>query len=116
MRHRKKKNKLTKSKDQRRALLRTLVSSIVLKEKISTTESKAKKIRSFLEKSITRAKKDTLANRRILLKDFSKTVVDKFFKELGPRYKDRRGGYTRLIKLIPRKSDSAKMVIIELVK
>jgi len=116
MRHRKKKNKLTRSKDQRRALLRSLASAIILKEKITTTEGKAKKIRSFLEKSISRAKKDTLANRRILLKDFSKKVVDKLFKELGVRYKDRPGGYLRITKINPRKADSAKMAIIELIK
>lgn len=116
MRHRKKKLKLIKSKDQRRALLRSLASSLILKEKITTTEGKAKKLRSFLEKSISRARKDTLTNRRILLKDFSLQVVNKLVKELGPRYKDRPGGYSRIIKINPRKTDSAKMAIIELVK
>jgi len=116
MRHRKKKNKLTRSKSQRKALLCSLVSSIVLKEKITTTEAKAKKVKPFLEKSISRSRKDTLANRRILLKNFSNKIVDKLFKELGPRYKERSGGYSRIIKLTARKSDSAKMAIIELVK
>lgn len=116
MRHRKKKLKLTRSKDQRRALLCSLVSSIILKERITTTEAKAKKLRPFLEKSISRARKDTLANRRLLLKNFSEKVVNKLIKELGPRYKERPGGYSRIIKLNPRKIDSAKMAIIELVK
>jgi len=116
MRHRKKRNKLTRSKDQRRALLRSLTSSLILKERIITTESKAKKLKPFLEKSITRARKETLANQRLLLKDFSKRVVSKLIKELGPRYKDRPGGYSRIIKINPRKTDSAKMAIIELLK
>lgn len=115
MRHRKKRNKLTRSKDQRRALLRSLTSSLILKEKIVTTEAKAKRLKPFLEKSISRARKETLANRRLLLKDFSKKVVGKLIKELGPRYKDRPGGYSRIIKINPRKTDSAKMAIIELV-
>jgi len=89
---------------------------VILKEKIATTEAKAKKLRPFLEKTISRARKDTLANRRLLLKDFSKKIVDKLIKELGPRYKDRPGGYSRIIKISPRKTDSAKMAIIELLK
>jgi len=116
VRHRKKRNKLTRSKDQRRILLRSLASSLILKEKIITTEAKAKKLRPFLEKSISRAKKDVLINKRLLLKDFSKKVVNKLFEELGPRYKNRPGGYCRIIKINPRKTDSAKMAIIELVK
>lgn len=116
MRHRKKKLKLTKSKDQRRALLRSLASSLILKEKITTTEAKAKKLRPFLEKSISRARKNSLANRRLLLKDFSSKIVNKLMKELGPRYKNRPGGYSRIIKINPRKTDSAKMAIIELIK
>lgn len=116
MRHRKKKLKLTKSRDQRRLLLRSLASSLILKEKIITTEAKAKKLRPFLEKSISKAKKDSLANRRLLLKDFSKKVVDKLIKDLSPRYKTRPGGYSRIIKISPRKTDSAKMAIIELLK
>ena len=115
MRHKKKKNKLTRSKEQRRALLCSLVSSLILKEKIVTTENKAKKLRPFLEKSISRSRKDTLANRRLLLKKFSPAVVDKLMKEIGPRYKERSGGYSRIIKTNPRKSDSARMAIIELV-
>jgi large subunit ribosomal protein L17 len=116
MRHRKKKLKLTRSRDQRRALLRSLASSLILKEKITTTEAKAKKLRPFLEKSISKARKDTLTNRRLLLKQFSQKIVDKLFKELGPRYQTRPGGYCRIIKINLRKTDSAKMAIIELVK
>lgn len=115
MRHRKKKLKLTKTKNQRRALLQSLASSLILKEKIITTEAKAKKLKPVLEKYISRARKDTLANRRLLLKNLSPKIVNKLMKELGPRYKDRAGGYSRVIKINPRKTDSAKMAIIELV-
>jgi large subunit ribosomal protein L17 len=116
MRHRRKRNKLTKSKDQRRALLRSLSSSLILREKIITTEATAKKLRPFLEKSISRARKDTLANRRLLLRDFPLKIVNKLIKELGPRYKNRPGGYSRIVKISPRKTDSARMVIIEFIK
>jgi len=116
MRHRKKGRKFTRSKDQQKALLRSLSSSLILKEKITTSEAKAKELRSFVEKFITRAKKDNLTNRRLLAKHFSKKVVDKLFKELGSRYKDRAGGYTRIIKVNSRKSDGAKMAVIELIK
>lgn len=116
MRHRKKRNKLTKSKDQHRLLLCSLASSLILKEKIITTEAKAKKLRPFLEKSISRASQETLANRRLLLRDFSPKIVNKLIKELGPRYKDRPGGYSRIIKISSRRTDSAKMAIIELIK
>jgi len=116
MRHRKKRQKLTKTIGQRRALLRSLISSIILKERIITTEGKAKKIKPFLEKYISRAKEDTLANRRFLLREFSSKVVNKLIKELGPRYKTRSGGYSRLIKINLRKNDAAQMAIIELIK
>lgn len=116
MRHRKRGRKFTKSKDQRKALLRSLASSLIIKEKITITEAKAKELRSFVEKSITRSKKDTLVNQRLLLKNFSNKVVKKLLKDLGPRYKNRSGGYTRITKISPRKSDGAKMAVIELIK
>lgn len=116
MRHKKRGRKFTKSKDQQKALLRSLASSLVIKEKITTTEAKSKELRSLVEKSITRAKKVNLANQRLLLRYFSNQVVKKLFKELGTRYKDRSGGYVRITKISPRKNDRAKMVIIELIK
>lgn len=116
MRHHKKRNKLTKTQDQRQAALRALATALILKEKIITTEAKAKKIKPYVEKTISRAKKDILSNRRLLLEDYSNKIVGKLFKELGPRYKERAGGYTRIVKAGPRKNDSAKMAIIELVK
>lgn len=116
MRHRKRGRKFTKSKDQQKALLRNLSSSLIIKEKVITTEAKSKELRSFVEKSITRAKKDTLANQRLLLKNFSQEAVKKLLKDLGPRYKNRFGGYTKITKISPRKGNGAKMVVIELIK
>ncbi len=116
MRHRNKKQKLGSSFHQRKAILRLLASAVILKERIFTTEGKAKKLRPFLEKAITKAKKNTLANRRLLLMDFTPRVVDKLIKEIGPKYINRVGGYTRIMKTTNRKADSAKMVFIELIK
>jgi large subunit ribosomal protein L17 len=87
-----------------------------LKEKIKTTEARAKEIKRLSEKIITKSKKNDLATRRYLLRLFSKTIVKKLVDDIAVRYNNRKGGYTRIIKLGPRKSDGAKMAIIELVK
>jgi large subunit ribosomal protein L17 len=100
----------------RNALLRVLVNNFLLHEKIKTTEAKAKELRSVAEKMITRAKVGSLANRRILAASLTPKTTKKIIEELAPLYKDRQGGYTRIIKLGPRNSDGAKMAIIELVK
>ncbi len=113
MRKRKKGRKLSRKTDQRRALLKTLASSLILQEQIKTTLAKAKETASFVEKMIQKAK---AGNKRYLNRFFSSQVVEKLIKEIGPRYKERQGGYTRIFKLPPRKSDGAKMAIIELVK
>jgi len=115
MRKLKQGRKLSREKDQRKALLKSLARAIFLHEKIKTTEAKAKEVSMFAEKCITRAKKGDLSSRRILAKYFSKDLVKKLVNEIAPKYKDRKGGYTRIIKLGPRKSDGAKMAIIELV-
>ena len=111
-----KKRTLSREKDQRDALLKSLAREIVLKEKIKTTEAKAKEVSVFLEKQITKAKKENLQARRELLKLFSENVTKKMIDELAPRFKERSGGYTRIIKAGPRKSDGARMAFIELVK
>jgi large subunit ribosomal protein L17 len=116
MRKRKKGRKLSRKRDQRRALLKSLSRELFLKERIITTEAKAKELRSFAERFIERAKEKNLPNVRYLSRFFSKEIVKKLFDEIGPRYKERKGGYTRILKLGSRKSDSAKMAIIELVK
>lgn len=116
MRKLKKGRKLSRKRNQRKALLKSLAGNLFLREKIKTTEAKAKELSPFAEKLITKAKKGNLDSRRLLLKYFPKSLVKKIADEIGPRYKKRKGGYTRIIKLGPRKSDGAKMVIIELVK
>lgn len=116
MRKRKKGRKLSRKRDQRKSLLRSLAREIFLKERIITTEAKAKEVRSFIEKKISQAKIGDLSARRLLARDFSPSIVKKIVEEIGPRYKERKGGYTRIIKLGPRKSNGAKMAIIELIK
>ena len=116
MKKRKKGRKLSRKRNQRGALLKNLALTLILKEKIKTTEAKAKEVSSFFEKFLTKAKKGDLASRRFLAKFFPPKIVKKLVDEIAPRYKDRPGGYTRIIKLGLRKSDGAKMAIIELVK
>ena len=116
MRKRKKGRKLNRQRDQRRLLFKSLIRSFVLHEKIKTTEAKAKEISSLSEKIITKAKKGDLASRRLLSGFFCPKSLKKMMDEIAPRYKERKGGYTRIIRLGPRRSDGAKMAIIELVK
>jgi len=116
MRKRKKGRKLSRKRDQRKALLKSLARELFLKERIETTEAKAKELRSFAERFIERAKEKNLSNIRYVARFFAKDVIKKLFDEIGPRYKERKGGYTRILKLGQRKSDGAKMAIIELVK
>ena len=111
----KKGRKFSRTKDQRKALLKSLARAVFLNGKIKTTEAKAKEVSSFVEKCITRAQKKDLLCRRILFKYFSKDLIKKLVDEIGPKYKNRKGGYIRIIKLGRRKSDGAKMAIIELV-
>lgn len=116
MRKRNKGRILSRTKNKRTALLKTLAGSLFLHEKIKTTEAKAKELRSFSEKLITRAKTNTVANQRILSQSLNTEAVKKLVKDIAPKYSARQGGYTRIINLGPRKSDGANMVIIELVK
>lgn len=116
MRKRKKGRKFSRKSDQRKALLKTLAVSLVLREKIKTTETKAKELASFLGKKISQGRENNLQTRRFLLKFFPSATVKKIIEEISPRYKDRKGGYTRIIRLGARKSDGAKMAIIELIK
>jgi len=116
MRKRKRKRKFSRKRDQRRALLKGLTSSFFAKEKITTTEAKAKELKRVAEKFITRAKKGDLHSKRILLRFLPPKTVKKLAEDIAPRYKERKGGYTRIIKIGLRKGDRAKMVIIELIK
>ncbi len=116
MKHKKKGRKLGRKRNQRKALLKSLAASLILKEKIKTTEAKAKETRPFVEKLITKSKTNDLATIRYLAKYLPAKVLKKMVLEIGPRYQNRAGGYTRIIKAAPRKTDGAKMAIIELVK
>ncbi len=108
--------KFHREKDQRKALIKSLMREIFIKEKIKTTQAKAKEIRKFVERAITKAKVGDLASRRYLLKYVSPAVTKKVVEDIALRYKMRNGGYTRVINLGSRKSDGSKMAIIELVK
>jgi large subunit ribosomal protein L17 len=116
MRKRNKGRILSRPKNQRVALLNTLATSLFLHGKIKTTEAKAKELRSVAEKMITRAKDNKVANRRELAKSLSAATVKKLVNDIAPTFKERQGGYTRILHLGPRKSDGAEMTIIELVK
>ncbi|NIO49149.1 MAG: 50S ribosomal protein L17 [Candidatus Aminicenantes bacterium] len=116
MRHLVKKKKLRRDTSHRRALLRNLVTSFLEKERIRTTLVKAKAAKPLAEKMITLAKKDTLhAKRQTLRFIYKKPVVKKLFEELGPRFSERPGGYTRIVKIGPRAGDGAEMAILELI-
>lgn len=115
MRKLKKGRKFSRPTGPRKALLKSLALVFFLKEKIKTTEAKAKELRIFVERCITRAKKGDLATKRYLLKFFPKDIVRKLIKVIALKYKERPGGYTRIFKLGSRKSDGVKMAIIELV-
>lgn len=116
MRHRVSGKKLRRDTAHRMALLRNLVTSFLEKERIRTTLAKAKAARPLAEKMITLGKKDTLHARRQALRFiYKKEVVRKLFNEIGPRFSERPGGYTRIIKLGPRAGDGAEMAILEMV-
>ena len=117
MRHRVSGRKFDRAGDERKALLRGLVGDLLRHERLQTTEAKAKEIRPITEKMITLGKDGTVhARRQALAYVTDKRVVSKLFAEIGPRFADRPGGYTRIIKLGPRLGDGARMAQIELVE
>ncbi len=97
------------------SLIRSLAYALISKGKIETTEAKAKELRPFIEKVVTEAKKGTVASKRLVGIRLTPKAVDKIFKDIAPKYKDRKGGYTRIIKTSIRRSDGAKMAMIELI-
>tara|TARA_B100000700_G_C14948774_1_gene810582 strand:- start:71 stop:472 length:402 start_codon:yes stop_codon:yes gene_type:complete len=116
MRHRKAGRKLNRNSPQRNSLKKSLAISIIEHESISTTLAKAKEIRGFLEPLVTLAKENTIANQRLAYSKLrSKEAVAKLFDELGPRYKDRPGGYLRVIKSGLRSGDKAPSAQVEFV-
>ena len=110
MRHQKKK-KFGRGMDHRRKLLRSLASSVILYERIETSHSNARAVKPYVEKLITRAKENTLANRRMLLSKLTRNAASKALEVFGPRYKERKGGYTRLIKLTHPAAGKSKTVL-----
>ena len=109
-------NPLSRTTAHRRAMSRNMVTSLFRFERITTTSAKAKEVRKAAEKLITRSKVDTVHNRRIAAKFIQdEKILNKLFTELGPRMKDRKGGYTRILKIGFRQGDAADLVILELV-
>lgn len=116
MNHRNGFNPLSRTTAHRRAMSRNMVTSLFRFERITTTKAKALEVRKSAEKLITRAKVDSVHNRRIAAKFIQdEKILNKLFTELGPRMKDRNGGYTRVLKIGFRQGDAADMVILELV-
>ncbi len=116
MKHQKKGRKFHRENGQRNALLKNMGESLILNEKIVTTESRAKDLRVFIEKKISIAKKGGIQSVRELRRYFSEDASQKLIKEIAPALKDRKGGYTRITKIGPRKNDSTEMVQIEIIK
>ena len=117
MRHANSGRALRRTGEQRLALLRGLATSLIEAGAIETTEAKAKELRPFVEKLITKAKTGTLHARRLAGRDIHKrAAADKLFQELGPRFATRPGGYTRILKTGHRKGDGAEMARIELME
>ena len=111
-----KKRKLGRATAHRLAMLRALVTFLFENEKIETTVTRAKEVRSLAEKMITLAKVDTLHNRRMVMSFVTKKEVSrKLFEKIATKYADKNGGYTRITKLGPRRGDAAEMAIIELI-
>lgn len=116
MRHHISGRKLSRPTAHRLLMLRSMTTDLIRHESVKTTDAKAKEVRRMTEKVITLGKKGNLHHRRQALAILTdETVVNKVFDELGSRYKDRQGGYTRITKLGPRKGDAAEMAVLELV-
>ncbi len=117
MRHRHGFNALSRTTSERTALKRSMVTSLFRYERIETTKAKALEVRKVAERMITRAKVDSVHNRRMVARDIGdEAVLDKLFKEIAPMFVERKGGYTRILKTGYRLGDAAEMVILELVE
>ncbi len=106
--------KFGRKRDQREALLEGLANALVLHEKILTTAPRAKELRKYIEPIITKSKLDTVKNRRLVARKINSAAVKKLFSSIAPRYKEIFGGYTRIVKHSPRKTDSSPLAVIEL--
>jgi large subunit ribosomal protein L17 len=110
------KRKFGRETDQRRAFLKSLANNLILKEKIRTTEARAKELRSFVERLISTVAKESLASRRQSARVLTPAAAKKLTQEASTRFKEKKGGYTRLTKIGRRASDGASIVYIELIK
>lgn len=115
MRHHNKNRKLGRVRKQRKALLESLARSLVLHQKIKTTEPKAKELRPYVEKLVTMGKKATVASRRNLGEKLGSGAAKTLVDTISKKYKERNGGYTRIVKVKNRVSDGSKMAVIEFV-
>lgn len=116
MRHRKKGRELSRTATHRKALLRNLATSLFRHERIETTTAKAKELRPYAERLITLARRGDVHSRRLAGRKIQdREVLGKLFKDIAPRFGERPGGYTRILKLGHRKGDAAEMSLIELV-
>ncbi len=116
MRHHSVKRKFGREKDQRNALMRSLARNLINQNRITTTLPKAKELRPFVEKLVTKAKTGTLASRRLVISKVGGIKETKtLFDTIAPKYKDRKGGYTRIIKISRRALDAAPMAMIEFI-
>ncbi|MCL4125746.1 UNVERIFIED_CONTAM: hypothetical protein GTU68_047155 [Idotea baltica] len=117
MRHKKANSKLGRTPSHKRALLRNLATSLVIHDRIETTLPKAKALRRVADKLVTLGKRNTLHHRRQAMSFlFKRTAVHKLFEEIAPRYEERNGGYTRVVRTRKRPGDNAQMAIIEFVE
>lgn len=107
------KRKFGREKNQRKALYKSLATALIDHGKIKTTQAKAKSLSSFIDKLVVKASRDGLESRRFILKNIGEKATRKLISEIGPKFKDKKGGYTRVIKLGQRKSDSSPMAMIE---
>ena len=117
MRHHNVVRKFGRDKNQRKALFNSLALNLIVRGKIKTTLPKAKELRPFIEKIVTKAKKGDMATRRVIISKLGNRApeVKKLFEVIAPKYMDKKGGYTRVLKLGARKSDGTEMAIIEFV-
>jgi large subunit ribosomal protein L17 len=115
MRHHNQNRKLSRVRKTRKALLNSLARSLILHEKIKTTEAKAKELRPFVEKLVTKSKMQTVTARRAAIGKIGKVAAKKLFGDISKKYENRKGGYSRITKIQGRLSDGSKMAIIEFV-
>lgn len=116
MKKRVKGRKFGRKRDQRKALMKHLAFALVKYERIETTQAKAKELRPFIEKWITKSQDASLGRYRLAISHLGKPTAKKLRDDIAPRYKNRKGGYTRIMKRLPRKGDAARRAIIEFVK